>query len=185
MNPRSPASASTSIDPRYPIGKFRMPEEMLPEARAYWISNLADLPTHLRSAVDDWDETQFKQRYRDGGWTVRQLLHHIADSHMNAYCRMKLALTEDWPTIKPYDEAKWAELHDAQAAPAEWSLELIESLHARWVMLLQALQEPDWRRGYRHPEMGPMTVEQVLALYAWHSKHHTAHITHLAQRLDW
>lgn len=162
-----------------------MPEAIAPVDREYWIVNLADLPTELRSAVDDWGEARFRKPYREGGWTVMQLLHHIADSHMNAYCRMKLALTEDWPTIKPYDEAKWAELHDAKSAPAEWSLQMIESLHARWVMLLQSLKEDGWRRGYRHPEMGPMTVEQVLALYAWHSKHHTAHITHLSHRMGW
>jgi hypothetical protein len=115
---------------------------------------------------------------------VRQLAHHIADSHMNAFIRVRLALTEDWPTIKPYDEQAWATLHDS-AAPVEWSLELVESLHARWVMLLQSLTDEQWQRGYRHPENGPMSVEVATLMYAWHSRHHVAHITHLRAAGGW
>ena len=122
------------------------------------IATLAELPEMLRNAVDGLDAAQLSTPYREGGWTVRQVVHHVADSHMNAFIRLRLALTEDWPTIKPYDEKAWATLHDA-AAPIEWSLELVESLHARWVMLLQSLDEEQWHRGFRHPENGPMTVE--------------------------
>ena len=172
-------------DPRYPVGKFRAPETISAEDREYWLTNLSELPGELRSAVDGWDSEKLNTPYREGGWTVCQLVHHIADSHMNAFCRTKLALTEDWPTITPYDEAKWAETADVKSAPVEWSLEIIESLHARWAMLLLSLTPGDWLRGYMHPEMGPMTLERVLALYAWHGRHHTAHITHLSQRLDW
>lgn len=178
-------SSAANSDPRYPIGKFRGQETISAEDRAYWLSTLADLPGELRTAVHGWSDARLSKPYREGGWTVRQLLHHIADSHMNAYCRMKLALTEDWPPITDYNEAKWAQLHDAEVAPAEWSLELIESLHARWVMLQQSMKPDDWLRGYKHPALGPMTLERVLALYAWHSKHHLAHITHLSQRMGW
>ena len=179
------SGVSTTEDPRYPIGQFTMPAVITAEDREFWMTQLADLPNELRTATHGWSESHFSTPYRDGGWSVRQLLHHIADSHMQAYARFKLALTEDWPTIKPYDEAKWAELHDAKHAPAEWSLELIESLHARWGMLLQSLNEDQWQRGFKHPERGPITLEHVLALYDWHSKHHTAHITHLARRKGW
>ncbi|MHB1021741.1 MAG: YfiT family bacillithiol transferase [Acidobacteriaceae bacterium] len=178
-------SATPETDLRYPVGKFQMPATIALEDREQWLETLADLPENLRNAVLGWNEHRLDTNYREGGWTVRQLLHHIADSHMNAYVRIRLALTEDWPTIKPYDEGKWAQLHDAKVAPVEWSLELIESLHARWVMLFESLQAEDWKRGYKHPESGAMTVEQVLALYAWHSRHHTAHITHLQQRMGW
>lgn len=172
------------LDARYPIGRFQRPESVSADDRLYAISVLADLPTHLRNAVEDLNHAQLGTPYREGGWTVRQLVHHIADSHMNAVLRIKLALTEDWPTIKPYDEKSWAVLHDA-AAPVEWSLNLIEALHARWVMLLQSLDEAQWQRGFRHPERGPQTVEAATLLYAWHSRHHTAHITHLRHREDW
>ena len=185
MSEKTHGTEGAAADLRYPIGKFRAPETISGEDREYWLSNLAELPSELRFAVEGWDMERLSTPYRDGGWTVCQLLHHIADSHMNAYCRMKLALTQDWPTIIPYDEEKWAELHDAKSAPVEWSLEIIESLHARWAMLLLSLTPGDWLRGYKHPEMGPMTLERVLALYAWHGRHHTAHITHLSQRLDW
>ena len=171
-------------DARYPIGKFQRPETISADDRLSAIATLAELPTHLRNAVGNLNHTQLGTPYREGGWTVRQLVHHIADSHMNAFVRIKLALSEDWPTIKPYDEKTWATLHDS-AAPVEWSLNLIEALHARWVMLLQSLDEQQWQRGYRHPESGPMSVELATCLYAWHSRHHTAHINHLRQREDW
>jgi hypothetical protein len=174
----------TATDPRYPIGRFERPETISSEDRANAIATLAELPEQLRNAVEGLGSAQLNTPYRDGGWTVRQLVHHIADSHMNAFIRVRLALTEDWPTIKPYDEKAWATLHDS-AAPIEWSLELIESLHARWVMLLQSFTEDQWIRGYRHPENGKSTLDLVTLLYAWHSLHHVAHITHLRVSEGW
>jgi hypothetical protein len=171
-------------DLRYPLGRFRPSASSDPAGRAEHISTLRLLPSTLQGAVNGLTHAQLETPYREGGWTVRQLVHHIADSHANAYVRTKLALTEDWPTIKPYDEAAWATLHD-MIAPIEWSLELVESLHARWVMLLQSLEEQQWQRGYRHPESGPATVEMATLLYAWHSRHHVAHITHLRSRKNW
>ncbi|HEY0161455.1 MAG TPA: bacillithiol transferase BstA [Edaphobacter sp.] len=176
--------STTLTDPRYPIGKFERPETITADERLNAIATLAELPEELRNAVDGFGSGQLNTPYREGGWTVRQLVHHIADSHLNAFVRIKLALTEDWPTVKPYDEKAWATLHDS-AAPVEWSLELIESLHARWVMLLQSLTEEQWKRGYRHPEDGDCSVEVAALIYAWHSRHHTAHITHLRSREGW
>src|SRR5437016_4769777 len=145
---------AVNVDPRYPVGKFQKAEMITAEDRVNAIGSLAELPEELRNAVEGLDAGQLKTPYREGGWTVWQLVHHIADSHMNAYIRMRLALTEDWPTIKPYDEKAWAQLHDSVAAPVEWSLELIESLHARWVMMLQSLRDEQWKRGFVHPEGG-------------------------------
>ncbi len=172
------------MDPRYPVGRFTAPSTISPDERIDAIATLAELPEQLRNAVDGLSFAQLSTPYREGGWTLRQVVHHVADSHMNALIRVKLALTEDWPTIKPYDEKAWASLHDV-AAPVEWSLELIESLHARWVMLLQSLTEEQWHRGYDHPEAGKMTVEAATLLYAWHSRHHVAHITHLRAKEGW
>jgi uncharacterized damage-inducible protein DinB len=172
------------LDPRYPIGKFAAPQQITKDERLGAIAALADLPTELRNAVKGLKFAQLNTPYREGGWTVRQLVHHIADSHMNAFIRVRLALTEDWPTIKPYNEAAWATLHDS-TAPIEWSLELLESLHARWVMLLQSLTEEQWQRGFRHPESGPMTVEYATLVYGWHSRHHVAHINHLRAKQGW
>ena len=174
----------TAVDPRYPIGKFEKPEKITHEDRRGAISAIAEFPEMLRNAVEGLDSAQLNTPYREGGWTVRQLVHHVADSHMNAFIRMRLALTEDWPTIKPYDEKAWATLHDS-AAPVEWSLELIESLHARWVMLLQSLSEEQWARGYKHPDNGPQALDAVALMYAWHSRHHAAHITHLRAHEGW
>jgi len=176
--------AQIEVDPRYPVGKFVAPETIGADDRTSAIAVLAELPEQLRNAVDGLDSAQLSTPYRDGGWTLRQVVHHVADSHMNAFVRIRLALTEDWPTIKPYDEKAWAMLHDS-TAPVEWSLELIESLHARWVMLLQSLREDQWMRGFRHPESGPTTVELAALIYAWHSRHHVAHITHLRSAKDW
>ena len=181
---RSPAMALSVVDPRYPIGKFEKPETITPDDRLNAIATLAELPEQLRNAVDGMDTAELNTPYREGGWTVRQLVHHIADSHMNAFIRVRLALTEDWPTIKPYDEKAWATLHDS-LAPMEWSLEIIESLHARWVMLLQSLDDQQWQRGFRHPENGPTTVEVSTLAYAWHSRHHVAHVTHLRAKEGW
>jgi uncharacterized damage-inducible protein DinB len=172
------------LDPRFPVGHFTAPAAISPGVRNDAIATLAELPEQLRNAVDGLSAAQLGTPYRDGGWTVRQVVHHIADSHMNAVIRVKLSLTEDWPTVKPYDEAAWANLHDV-VAPVEWSLELVESLHARWVLLLQSLNEEQWTRGCNHPQNGPMTVERSTLLYAWHSRHHVAHITHLRGRENW
>jgi uncharacterized damage-inducible protein DinB len=176
--------STTATDPRYPIGRFERPETISSEDRTNAIATLAELPEQLRNVVDGLGSAQLNTPYREGGWTVRQLVHHIADSHMNAFIRIRLALTEDWPTIKPYDQDAWATLHDS-AAPVEWSLELIESLHARWVMLLQSLTEEQWMRGYRHPESGDVSVDAATLMYAWHSRHHVAHITHLRLGEGW
>ena len=172
------------LDPRFPVGHFTAPAAISPGVRNDAIATLAELPEQLRNAVDGLSAAQLGTPYREGGWTVRQVVHHIADSHMNAVIRVKLSLTEDWPTVKPYDEAAWANLHDV-VAPVEWSLELVESLHARWVLLLQSLHEEQWMRGCNHPQNGPMTVERSTLLYAWHSRHHVAHITHLRGRENW
>ncbi len=172
---------------RFPIGKFFPPETILEETRLSAIATLAELPAQLRAAVAGLSEQQLDTPYREGGWTLRQVVHHVADSHMNAFIRVRLALTEDWPTIKPYDQAEWANLADAKA-PVAWSLDIIESLHARWVMLLTAIagDESQWQRGYLHPESGRrQTIEEVTLLYAWHSRHHLAHITGLRQREGW
>lgn len=171
-------------DPRYPIGNFAPPATITPEDRRYAIETIAELPENLHEAVRGFDEAQLDTPYRDGGWTVRQLLHHIADSHMTAFHRVRKALTEDWPEITGYDEKAFAELPD-KSAPAEWSLNLIENLHARWVMLLEQLDEEQWKRGFRHAERGPQAIDLATMLYAWHSLHHTAHITSLRARMDW
>jgi len=177
--------AQSDSDPRYPVGAFIRPEIITPDERVGAVATLAELPEQLRNAVDGLNFAQLSTPYRLGGWTLRQVVHHLADSHMNAYIRVRFALTEDWPMVKPYDEAAWAMLHDAATAPVEWSLELVESLHARWVMLLQSLDESQWQRGYNHPEDGPVTVEMAALTYAWHSRHHVAHITHLRAKEDW
>jgi uncharacterized damage-inducible protein DinB len=176
--------AASDVDPRYPVGKFVKPETISADEANGAIATLAELPELLRNAVDGLDAAQLNTPYREGGWTVRQVVHHVADSHMNAFIRMRLALTEDWPTIKTYDENAWATLHDVMA-PVEWSLELVESLHARWVMMLQPLDREQWQRGFRHPENGPVSVELAALQYAWHSRHHVAQITHLRARKDW
>jgi len=173
------------IDPRYPIGKFKRPDAISPQDRTTAIAALAAMPGRLRNAVQGLDREQLDTPYRDGGWTVRQTVHHYADSHMNAFIRVRLALTEDWPTIKPYDEKAWAVLRDSTGAPVGWSLDLIESLHARWVMMLDSLTDEQWTRGVNHPENGPMTIEYATLVYAWHSKHHVAHITRLRELKGW
>jgi uncharacterized damage-inducible protein DinB len=139
----------------------------------------------FRAAVQGLTGQQLDARYRPGGWTVRQVVHHVADSHLNAYIRFRLALTEDEPTIKPYDQAKWAELPDARTAPAETSLQLIDSLHQRWVVLLRSMSDADFARSFLHPERGVMRLDTTLAMYAWHSRHHRAHITGLRERMGW
>src|SRR6202042_1376793 len=173
--------ALTVVDARYPIGKFERPEMITPDDRLAAIASLAELPEELRNAVDGMDSARLDTPYREGGWTVRQLVHHFADSHMTAFLRLRKALTEDWPVVAGYDEKAFATLADV-AAPAEWSLEIIESVHARWVMLLQSLTEEQWHRGFKHQERGPMALDYATLLYAWHSQHHVAHIAALRKR---
>jgi hypothetical protein len=185
--PRTADSAAPLPDPRYPIGTLPRPAkdaEVDRDEVLAAIATLAELPEQLRNAVDGLDDYQIETPYRPGGWTVRQVVHHVADSHMNAFLRYKLALTEDWPTIKVYNEGAWAKLHDS-AAPVVWSLDIVEALHARWVMLLQSLSDADWQRGFVHPERGRMTLDRNTLLYAWHSRHHVAHITHLRAARGW
>ena len=172
-------------DPRYPIGKFSAPASISEADRARFIEEVAAAPARLRAAVSGLSAEQLSTPYRDGGWTVRQLAHHVPDSHMNAYVRFKLALTEDEPTIKTYEEARWAELADTAATPVETSLALLDALHTRWVNLLRSLKGADWTRKFRHPALGEMTLEKNLALYAWHGKHHVAHITTLRKSKGW
>jgi uncharacterized damage-inducible protein DinB len=171
-------------DPRYPIGKFRKTEDVTDAQRRASMGAVAEAPSKLKAAVAGLSEEQLDTPYRPGGWTVRQVVHHLPDSHMNAFVRFKLALTENEPTIKPYDEARWAELADARA-PVEPSLILLESLHERWLALLNSLKPADWRRTFRHPERGTMTLGETLELYAWHGRHHVAHITSLRERKGW
>ena len=170
---------------RYPIGRFAPPQISTNDTRSAQIETLRLLPQKLQFAIDGLNLAQLDTPYRDGGWTVRQLVHHIADSHANAFIRFKLAVTEDWPTIKPYDEKAWAELADSRSLPVDVSMPLIGALHTRWVALLESLGESDFQKGYVHPEMGRQVLANVLALYAWHSLHHTAHITNLRKRMSW
>ena len=173
------------IDPRYPIGRFKRPESIAAEDHARAIAEIAAMPALMRGAVQGLDRDQLDTPYREGGWTVCQTVHHVADSHMNAFMRMRLALTEDWPTITPYNEKAWAMLQDSTSAPVGWSLDLLESLHARWVMMLDSLTPEQWLRGFTHPERGRMTIEFAAVMYAWHSRHHVAHINRLRERKGW
>jgi uncharacterized damage-inducible protein DinB len=172
-------------DLRYPIGKFTPPGTVTDEQRRRFIAEVEEAPARLRAAVEGLSAEQLDTPYRPGGWTVRQVIHHLPDSHLNSYTRVKLALTEDEPTIKPYDEKRWAELGDSRVTPVETSLTLLESLHRRWVILLRSLSAADFARKFRHPERGTMTLDENLALYAWHGKHHVAHITSLRERMGW
>jgi hypothetical protein len=171
-------------DLRYPIGHFSPPASSLPGIRAANIQTLRLLPERLKAAVAGLSDAQLNTPYRDGGWTVRQVVHHLGDSHANAYIRFKLALTEDWPAIKTYDEAAWANLPDSRL-PIDSSLAFVESLHARWVALLETMTDDDFRKGYTHPERGRQDLAMVMAMYDWHSRHHTAHITGLRARMGW
>jgi len=170
---------------RFPIGHFAPPASSLPGIRAAHIHTLQMLPERLKAAVDGLSEEQLKTPYRDGGWTVCQVVHHLADSHAMAYTRCKLALTEDWPTINPYNEKAWANLADGNALPIDGSLAMVTALHARWVTLLESLSEEDFRKGYNHPERGKEMLVKMLAMYDWHSRHHVAHIAALRARQGW
>jgi hypothetical protein len=172
-------------DPRYPIGKFSFCGTLSEPQKSKCLDDIEQAPARMRAAVQGLSEKQLDKPYRGGGWTVRQVVHHVPDSHMNSYVRFKLALTEDEPTIRPYMENLWAELPEARTAPIEPSLLLLESLHQRWMLALRGIKPSEWKRTFRHPEMGFMSLEKNLALYSWHSRHHVAHITSLRERMGW
>lgn len=173
-------------DPRYPIGPFEFDGKADPKLREHWIGEIAAAPGALRAAVAGLTSQQLDTPYRTQGWTVRQVVHHLPDSHLNAYTRIKLALTEDEPLIKPYDQARWAELPDVRITPVETSLTLLECLHRRWVLLLRELGPAEFGRRFRHPEHGrSIGLDEVLAMYAWHGRHHVAQITSLRTRMGW
>jgi uncharacterized damage-inducible protein DinB len=172
-------------DLRYPIGKFHFDGPPTEEQRKKFIDDIAQSPAKLRAAVKGLSDQQLDTPYRPGGWTVRQVVHHVPDSHLNAYVRFKLALTEEEPIIKPYAEDRWAQLSDTQATPVEVSLTMLDSLHDRWVRLLRSLKPEEWKRTFRHPELGLVSLEKNLALYGWHGRHHVAHITSLRQQNSW
>jgi len=172
-------------DLRYPVGRHQRPQTLTAEQRHKAIDAIAEAPTHLRIAVSGLDDRQLDTPYRPDGWTVRQVVHHVPDSHMNAYTRFKLALTEDTPTIKPYNEAEWARLEDSRSTPIATSLALLDAVHDRWVRLLRAMSPADFSLKLNHPENGMMNLDQLLALYEWHGKHHVAHVTNLRNRNGW
>lgn len=173
------------MDLRFPIGSFKSEGAPTDEDVRRAIEHIAEAPAKLRAAVEDLTPEQLDTPYRPGGWTVRQVVHHVPDSHLNSYCRFKLALTEEEPAIKAYHEDRWAELEEARTAPVEVSLALLESLHRRWVLMLNALEPADFQRTFRHPEIGVVTLAQNACLYAWHGRHHVAHITSLRERMKW
>jgi uncharacterized damage-inducible protein DinB len=170
---------------RFPIGRLGFDPDVTPDKRRAFIRQIADTPSALGAAIAGLDDQQLDTPYRQEGWTVRQVVHHLPDSHMNAYIRFKLALTEDNPTIKPYDEAAWARIADTARTPPDVSLQLLEALHRRWVVLLDSLQPSEFARPVQHPESGPLTVDRLLQIYAWHGRHHVAHITELKRREGW
>lgn len=171
---------------KYPIGKYHRPEVITEEQKQQWIEDIAIAPENLRKAAKGMSDAQFDTPYRDGGWTVRQVLHHVPDSHLNAYTRFKLALTEDTPTIKPYFEDRWAKLEDSRVTPVEVSITILDALHKRWVLLLKSMSPNDFKRTYIHPEHGKeFSLEGILGMYAWHGKHHLAHIQNLKERMKW
>jgi len=172
-------------DPRYPIGKFSFDGPLTADQKKQYLNDIDQTPARLRTAVRGLSEQQLNTPYREGGWTVRQLTHHVPDSHMNAYIRFKLALTEDEPTIRPYMEDRWAELPESKQAPIDVSLALLDSLHQRWTMVLRNIPDADWKRTFRHPEMGLLSLEKTLALYSWHGRHHEAHVTSLREKMGW
>jgi hypothetical protein len=177
---------TTGSDIRHPIGRFQYDGDSSREAVNRAIADIAALPGLLRAAVAGLSDAQLDRPYREGGWTPREVVHHVADSHMNAYIRCKLALTEQAPTIKPYDQAAWARLADVAAVPVEVSLNLIDALHTRWVALLRSMSDAELERAYIHPEQDhPVPMREVMAMYAWHGRHHTAHIMALRDRNGW
>jgi len=173
------------MDPRYPIGDFQMPAQVTPARRQQAIEEIASMPAKFRAAVKGLSEAQFDTPYRDGGWTVRQLVHHVPDSHLNAYVRLKLALTENKPTIKPYDQEAWSKLADSKSTPIETSLTLLATVHDRWDRVWRSMKTEDFARVLVHPDHGERTVDWLLFLYEWHGKHHTAHIMELRKKKGW
>jgi uncharacterized damage-inducible protein DinB len=173
------------MDLRYPIGEFRFEAPLTDEQRNRCLDVIEQTPQQMRAAVAGLDEAQLDTPYRPGGWTVRQVVHHVPESHLNSYVRFKLAVTENEPTIKPYFEDRWAELDDARQAPIELSLDLLEALHRRWLWFLRSLKPEHYQRTFNHPEMGIVSVDKNIALYAWHGQHHVAHITSLRERMGW
>lgn len=179
------AAMSTDADLQYPIGKFTRPQTLTPAERSAAIETIAALPAQLAAALQGLDDAQLGTPYRPGGWTIRTLVHHIADSHMNAYSRMRLAMTENWPAIFAYDQNAWATLPD-YTLPAGVSLQIVEGLHQRWAASLRGVSEADWAsRGFMHPENGSQTLEQALAMYQWHARHHLAHIVNARKDHGW
>jgi uncharacterized damage-inducible protein DinB len=176
---------AAAVDLSYPIGRPVRTERLEPEARARAIDAIERTPAALRAALAGLSEAQLDTPYRPGGWTLRQVAHHVPDSHMQAYTRFKLALTEDAPTVKPYDEAAWALLEDARVVPVATSLALLDALHARWIAVLRAMRPDDFARAIVHPENGRQTLDQLLSVYSWHGAHHTAHVTGLRERNGW
>lgn len=172
-------------DLQYPVGKFVKKSTVTAAERAASIQLIAEAPAKLRAAVTGLSPEQLDSPYRPLGWTVRQVTHHVPDSHLNAYVRTKLALTEAEPTIKPYNEKLWAELEDTRATPIEISLNLLDAVHHRWLLVLRSLSPADFTRTLRHPEMGVMDLDALVQLYAWHGRHHVAHITTLRERMGW
>jgi uncharacterized damage-inducible protein DinB len=172
-------------DPRYPIGEFSFDGTLTEAQKAKHLDDIEQTPARLRAAVLGLSDQQVDTPYRERGWTVRQVVHHVPESHMNSYIRFKLALTEEAPTIRPYMEDRWAKLPDATTAPVELSLVLLESLHKRWMLVLRAMKPEEWKRTFRHPEIGLMTLEKALALYSWHGRHHVAHVAALREKMGW
>jgi uncharacterized damage-inducible protein DinB len=172
----TPLSNPPNIDPRYPTGKLALDPNVTPDKRRPWIESIRTTPAKLRAAANGLSPQQLDTPYREGGWTLRQVIHHIPESHLNAFVRFKLALTEDTPTIKPYNEDAWAKLPDVARAPIESSLALVDALHQRWVALLDVMTDADFRRPLMHPERGTITLDTLLQIYAWHGPHHVGHI---------
>lgn len=169
---------------RFPIGRFNPDFEITEDIRKSFIKTIENLPNEMSKAVEGLDDEQLDTQYRPEGWTVRQVVHHVADSHLNSYCRFRLAMTEDFPTIRGYDEASWAELPDNKM-PVDVSINILDGLHKRWAKMLNSMSVDDFKRKLNHPESGIWSLEKMLGLYDWHSKHHTAHITHLRDRMGW
>jgi len=165
------------MDPRYPIGRFHYEGASTEEQRHQFIERIEKTPARLRAVVQGLTDEQLDTPYRPGGWTVRQVVHHVADSHLNSFCRFRLALTEETPSIKGYDQDRWAELSDSRTAPVEVSLALLDALHRRWVWLLRSMTPADFSRTFLHSELGPVTLDRTLALYAWHGDHHIGHVS--------
>jgi uncharacterized damage-inducible protein DinB len=174
-----------AVDLSYPIGQYDLKQSVSPEERPGLITIVEGAPARFREAVSGLDDAQLDTPYRPGGWTLRQTVHHVAESHMQAFSRFRWALTEDNPAVKAYDEAKWAELHDSKTLPVEVSLTLLEALHLRWVDLLRSMTDAEYGRTMQHSQLGPLRLDRVLGLYAWHTRHHAAHITGLRERMGW